>query len=482
MNLISQAAEKIRLWRKDAIQFVRDNFKVEPDAWQKEFLIALASQDKDKIRISLNACAGPGKTAALAWAGWWFLACWGREGNHPKGVAIAITRDNLKDNLWPELAKWQSHSEFLKAAFEWTKERIYAVDHPETWFLSARSWSKDADAETQGRTLSGIHSDYVFFIIDESGDIPITVLKSAEQALGNTVFGKIVQAGNPTSHSGMLYAAYSTLRHLWHVICITGDPDDPNRSPRIDIDWAKEQIRTYGRDNPWVMSFILGQFPPSALNTLLGPEEVQAAIGRHVKEDQYSFSQKRIGVDVARFGDDSTVIFPRQGLASFEPIHMRNARSNDIAARVISKKAEFGSELEFVDSTGGYGSGVVDSMIQAGHSPIEVDFSGKATDPKYFNKRSEMWFLMAEWVKKGGCLPNIPILIRELTAPTYTFQNGKFRLEEKDQIKKRLQFSPDYADALATTFALTEMPASMQALTGIPTMENTHKSDYDPFN
>ena len=477
---IAIAASVILKWRKDSVEFVRYHFNVEPDAWQRQYLKSLVSGDSSDKRISLNACAGPGKTAVLAWSGWWFLTCWGREGNHPKGVAIAVTRDNLKDNLWPELSKWQGHSEYLKRAFVWTKERIYAADHPETWFLSARSWSKDADAETQGRTLSGIHSDYVFFIIDESGDIPVTVLKSAEQALGNTRFGKIVQAGNPTSHDGMLYAAYSNLRHLWNVICITGDPEDPDRSPRIDIEWAEEQIRTYGRDNAWVMSYILGKFPKSSMNTLLSPDEVQDAMGRHVTEDKYSFSQKRLGVDVARFGDDCTVIFRRQGLVSYKPIIMRKNDSNEVSARVMVEKLEFGSEMELIDSTGGYGSGVIDAMRVASHTPIEVNFSSSATDDQYYNKRSEMWFKMAEWVKAGGCLPDDPLLMRELTAPKYYFQNGKFRLEEKEQIKKRLQFSPDRGDALACTFALPDMPGAKHTQKVFRNRVAQH--DYNPYD
>lgn len=477
-----QGWERILAWRADPLLFVRENFFIEPDEWQKQFLKALASKDKDKVRISLNACAGPGKTAALAWAAWWFLVCWGREGNHPKGVAIAVTRDNLKDNLWPELSKWQSHSSFLKAAFTWTKERIYANDHPETWFLSARSWSKDADAETQGRTLSGIHSDYVFFIIDESGDIPVTVLKSAEQALGNTVFGKIVQAGNPTSHEGMLYAAYSTLRHLWHVICITGDPEDPDRSPRIDIEWARQQIETYGRDNPWVMSYILGKFPESSLNTLLSPDEVHAAMNRRVDESQFEFSQKRIGIDVAYSGLDSTVIFPRQGLISYKPIQMRTDKPSEIAGRAMNYRQEFNYELCYIDDTGGFGRGVIDFLQQTGQTPIGVHFSGKADDPQYYNKRAEIWFRMAQWVKNGGSLPNLPILVRELCAPQYFIHNGKLQLEDKEQIKKRLQFSPDHGDALALTFTSPDMPASMSHLMGENIQLNNHVSDYDPYS
>lgn len=458
-------------------------FGVEPDIWQLKVLEAFASPDPKKTRISMQACAGPGKSAVLAWCDWNFLSCYGGIGQHPKGAAVSITGANLADNLWPELAKWQARSDYLSRAFTWTKSRIFANDHPETWFMSARSFARTANVEEIGRTLSGLHSDFVLYNIDESGDIPPAIIKSAEQGLATSPkFGKILQAGNPTSLSGMLNAAATTLNHLWYVVRVTGDPDDKDRSPRIDIDWAREQIKTYGRDNPWVMAYILGLFPPSSINVLMGPDEVAAAIDRHLSEDKYNFSQKRLGIDVARFGDDRTVIFPRQGLASFKPVEMRNARSNEIAARVAMAKAKWHSEMEFVDGTGGYGSGVIDFLYQAGHTPLEVHFSGKAIDSRYFNKRSEMWFGMAEWVKRGGALPNAPGLQRELTAPTYTFQNGKFRVEEKDQIKKRLQFSPDMADALGLTFALPDMPAA-ESLEGRKVSRNNKaRSEWDPFD
>lgn len=477
------AAETIQRWRNDPVLFVRQNFKIEPDAWQIEALEALGSTDKNKSRISLQACAGPGKSAFLAWAILWFLACKAKKGEHPKGAAVAVTRDNARDNIWPEVKKWQSRSPFLDAAFEWTKERIAAKDHPQTWFLSLRSWSKTADEEEQGRTLSGCHSRYVLFVIDESGDIPISVLKAAEQGLSNCEWGKIIQAGNPTSLEGMLYAAATTLRDKWHVISITGDPDDPKRSPRIDIDWAREQISKYGRNDPWVMSYILGKFPPASINALLSLEDVEAAMNRKLRQEQFCFAQKRLGVDAARFGDDPWVIFPRQGLFAGMPVEMRRPRSNEVAARVIAAKMKWGSEMEFVDGTGGYGSGAIDAMIQAGHSPLEIQFGGKAIDPRYFNKRSEIIMLCAEWVKRGGHLPNIPALRKEMTSVTYTFQNGKFRVEEKEQVKKRLGFSPNFFDALALTFSLPEMPASNSPeaiLSG--ERPGTLKHEWDPFD
>jgi hypothetical protein len=227
-------------------------------------------------------------------------------------------------------------------------------------------------------------------------------MAAAEAGLASGIECHIVQAGNPTNLEGPLYRACTSERHLWALVEITGDPDDPRRSPRVSLQWAREQIEKYGRDNPWVLVNVFGKFPPSSINALLGPDDVSASTQRHLREDQYEWAQKRLGVDVARFGDDRTVIFPRQGLASFKPIEMRNARTTDIAARVALAKSRWGSEVEFVDDTGGWGAGVIDNLLLGGISPIPVNFSGKATDPRYFNKRSEMYFLAAEWVKKGG--------------------------------------------------------------------------------
>jgi hypothetical protein len=161
---------------------------------------------------------------------------------------------------------------------------------------------------------------------------------------------------------------------------------------------------------------------------------------------------------------------------------MQGARTNDIAARAIQAKVNWGSELEFVDGSGGWGAGVVDSMIQARHSPVEVNFAGKAIDPRYANKRAEMWFLMSEWVKRGGALPNDSRLLKELVSPTYSLSNGRFLIEPKDQLKKRLGFSPDMADGLALTFSLPEMPAKKFIHQSIQESAGKALTDYDPYD
>src|SRR5690606_1436518 len=100
----------------------------------------------------------------------------------------------------PELSHWRERSAYLKAAMEWTKERIFCKRHPETWFFSARAFSKKANAEEQGRTLSGLHAKFVMVAVDESGEVPPAVMKAGEQAFSSqsTVWGRAIQAGNPS--------------------------------------------------------------------------------------------------------------------------------------------------------------------------------------------------------------------------------------------------------------------------------------------
>jgi phage terminase large subunit len=452
-----KARATLRRWREDPVAFVRENFHVEPDAWQVEALRLFPHNQ----RLALKACKGPGKTAFKAWIIWNFLAT----RPHPKIAATSITEDNLSDGLWTELAKWQRLSPFLREHFTWTKTRVFCNDAPETWFAAARTWPKSADPTRQADTLAGLHADYILFVIDEAGSIPQAIVATAEAALATGIETRLVIGGNPTDLAGPLYAACVTHRHLWSVVEITGDPDNPERSSRIDLQWARDQIGMYGRDNPWVMVNVLGQFPPSSLNALLGPEDVKAAMARTLERDVYGWAQVRLGIDVARYGDDRTVIFPRQGRQAFAPSVMRHARgssvSTDIATAVLAKRAEFGGTgLMILDATGGWAAGASDVLKTSGtlHTdrPVDVQFHGASGNDKYRNRRAEMWFGMAEWVKSGGALPNLPELVGELTTPTYTFVNGKFLIEPKDQVKERLGRSPDLADALALTFALPE--------------------------
>lgn len=454
----AEAYAKVKRWRGDALNWAVEVVNLEPDPWQAEALRRLSATR----RLCLKACKGPGKTAFLALAIWWFLMTH----YEPRVGATSITGDNLRDNLWAELAKWRYRSTILQRAFEWTASRIQLVgERGEVWYASARTWPRSGDREAQAHALAGLHAENTMFVLDESGGIPQSVMTTAEAVLATGKDVKVLQAGNPTHLEGPLHRACTVDSALWDLIEISGDPelsdDDPRRSPRIRRDYAREEIKKWGRDNPWVQVNILGNFPKSSLNTLLGPDEVREAMARVLDADLYRWAQKRLGIDVARFGDDRTVIFPRQGLAAFRPVVMRNARTDAIAARVALAKSAWGSEMELVDDTGGWGHGVIDQLLAAQHSPIGIQFHAPALDPQYFNRRTEMWMSMAKWVQGGGALPNLPDLVGELVTPTYTFFQGQFRLEEKDQIKARIGRSPDLADGLGLTFAFPDMPAAI---------------------
>lgn len=460
-----RAAEKIAQWRSDPVLFVREVFGTEPDFWQVDFLLAYNKNE----RVGAKAAKGCGKTAVLAWCAWHFLLT----RPYAKIVATSITGDNLKDGLWSEMAKWMNKSELLKAAFTWTATRIYANDSPETWFMSARTWPRNANAEQQADTLAGLHADYILFILDEVGGIPDSVMATAEAALASGIECKLLICGNPTHLTGPLYRACTSAASLWKIIEITGDPDDPKRSARIKIEWAREQIKQHGRDHPWVMVNVLGKFPPASLNALLGPDEMEAAFNRILPVTAYDFAAKILGVDVARQGGDRTVIFPRQGLVAFKPKVMRIPNLMDIAAVVAQAITTWRPDAVFVDATGGWGWGVIDKLQSLGHAVIPVEYSGKSSNARYTNKRTEMSFEAAEWVKRGGCLPRVEEMKEEATALQYFFKNDKMALIEKDQIRAEIGASPDLWDAFAQTFAFPVAPPD-------PLAKYRNKPDVDP--
>jgi len=476
---IARAQARIQKWRRDPVRFVTECFGVEPDAWQADALRRVGGDHNPARRLCLKACTGPGKSTVLAWIGWHRLACFAGRGEHPKGAALSITADNLKDNLWAELAKWQARSAFLAGAFTWTKEKIYANDHHETWFLSARSFAKDADAETIGRALSGLHSQYPFILLDETGDMPVSVGRAASQIFtGIPRDALIAQAGNPTSTTGLLHDSCTNAGEQWDVITVSADPDDPNRTPRVSIEHAQEMIRAYGRDNPWVMATILGLFPPSWFNALLGSDDVDAAIARSYRADEIASAPVVLGGDVARQGDDSSAVAQRQGRQAFPISMFRIPDTMVLAGQFIRLAKESGADGFFVDETGGYGAGVIDAMRQLGHTVIGVQFGGKPNDYRYFNKRSEMYFELAAWVKSGGALPDDRQLKEELCATTFVYQGDKFRIVEKELIKKKLGRSPDKADALALTFAYPVAKPDPMDKFRTP----AQKREHDPFS
>jgi hypothetical protein len=268
--------------------------------------------------------------------------------------------------------------------------------------------------------------------------------------------GRVMLAGNPTSTEGPLYRITKRDRARWWVYEISSDPADPNRTPRVDPAEAQAAIDAWGRDSDFVKVNILGQFPSQQANKLIGMDLALLA-GKRTVPQGYEQDALVFGYDVARFGDNACVLFARQGQMTWKPVIWREVDTMTQADRLAEEWEDRRPDQFFLDQSG-VGGGVIDRLRQMGIPVIAIDFGGTPLDVRFQDRRSEMYWRMAEWLKKGGVLYDSADLRAELVAPKFEYrQTGrvtKFKLESKDEMKKRGIQSPDMADALALTFAM----------------------------
>lgn len=444
------AADRLVRWREHPSQFVREVFGAEPEPWQEEVLEAFPGEPA----VAMAAAKGCGKSTVEAWIIWNFLAT----RPHPNIACVSVTGSNLKDNLWKELAVWRKRAPMLEAGFEQTSERIYHKGHHETWWCSARSFPKDGNNQEQADALAGLHADYCMAVLDESGGIPPGVLATAEAVLTSRVEGHVLQGGNTTDVASALYASTVTRASSWRCFHITGDPDDPKRSARVSPEYALRMIRDYGRDDDRTRVNVFALWPKQPFTRLLGLEHIQVARKRSYRQDAIDEFPKVLGVDVAFQGGDLTVIYPRQGPVAFTPIVLSGQTPYRVAAAVAQEWDRFGADGCFVDNTGGYGMAVIMALQQLGRRPVPVGFAEGSREAGFANRRAEMLYGLAEWVKTTGSLTgpaeHLDELCRELVELEYWRNGDKIQIIAKDDIREALGGrSPDYSDALALTFA-----------------------------
>ena len=222
----------------------------------------------------------------------------------------------------------------------------------------------------------------------------------------------------------------------------------------------------------------LCDFSASMDNALITIDKVTDAASKKMTDNDILGSARILGVDVARYGSDRSVIQKRQGLVAFEPKIFNDIDNMTLAGMVAQEVNEWEPDAVFIDS--GRGEGVIDRLRQLGYFVTEVNFGGKPLSPTYNNKRSEMWDNIRIWLDDGGALPNHTDLKTDLCVPLYKFDSGnRLQLESKDDIKKRGGRSPDLGDALALTFSY---PVAAKKLGHFGFKEEVVMADYDPFN
>jgi hypothetical protein len=420
-----------------------------PDLWQADVLEYIGKAMEESAQshgkptfVAVRSGHGIGKGCLSSWIIDWFKST----RPHPQIVVTANTKPQLETKTWREVAKWQNLAN-NKHWFKHTATANYHIEHERTWRANMLPWSKE-----KSEAFAGTHEKHVLFLFDESSGIEDIIWEVSEGAF--TEPGALwVCLGNPTQATGRFSDCFKkdNLKNggrwkTWEI--------DSRSVKRTNKETINDLIHTYGMDSDFVRVRVLGKEPRAGAMQLIGDYAVQEAVRRVIHPSEYTAQPKILGVDVARSGLDASVIIKRQGFASFDLEKFNVSDSMQFASIVARRIEKWNPDAVFIDEVG-IGGGVVDRLRSLGHEVIGVNGSKIAGERnKYFNKRTEEWVLMKDWIERSGQIPDDRELKEDLVSPEYGFDNqDRWQLERKEEVKERLGRSPDCADALALTFA-----------------------------
>lgn len=455
-----------------------------PDTWQIDILTAIRDglSLNHALRIAVASGHGPGKSALVAWILLWAVATC----VDTRCVVTANTDTQLRTKTWAELAKWYRLC-LCRHWFNLTATALYSVDgaHERTWRVDMVPWS-----ENRTEAFAGLHNQgkRILVVFDEASAIPDVIWETTEGALTDAETEIIWAAfGNPTRNTGRFRECFGRFRHRWLRRQI--DSRTARMTNKAEI---AEWIKDYGEDSDFVRVRVKGEFPRAGSMQFIASDLVEAAMSADRDQDVTIYDPLVMGVDVARFGMDRTVIVLRRGrdARTLPWVKLSGADTMTVAAKIAELAEYYKPDAIFVDG-GGPGGGVVDRLRMLHHPVIEVQFGGKADRAGsntqsgaiiYANKRAEMWGLMREWLS-GGMLPtNDQELLADLTGVEYGYalKDGRdaILLEKKEDMRKRGLASPDLADALACTFAYPVAPHDHSAAF---TRSPRYQAEYDPY-
>lgn len=434
----------------DPVLFAQDVFNIE--LWDKQAEVARAIAFSEFGRVAVRSGHKVGKSLLDM-----VIACqFVLTKPEARVVLTAPTGRQVRSILWREL-------NLLHTKSRWPLGGKLSMQPDIGWqFPDGREVVGFATDEPE--RMAGISGRNVLFIVDEASGVPEAIFEAIE---GNRAGGaKILLTSNPTKTAGTFFDAFNEKRSLWETFHISSDTT-PNALTGQRLvpglatkEWCEEKAEEWGQDSPLYAVRVKGDFPREGFNTVIPIHLLELALQGWEDAVPEPGDEARIGVDVARFGDDETVIFPVRGLRAFEPEVFTNLRTEQVVGHVLNraKKMRIGQReiVKVLVDVIGVGAGVADDLrtkqSSQGIELVEVNSSERANDPeKYFNVRSEMWFGMKDWLKAGGKLPRgVAKLESELVAPQFEYDaHGRYKVEGKKEIKKRLKRSPDRADGLA---------------------------------
>ena len=429
-----------------------------PEDWAKDLMNRIRDGITDlnsAIQEAIASGHGIAKSATVAHLTLWAFTTF----PDTRGVITANTETQLKTKTWAELGKWFNLCFFSREFFTLTATGLFAKDpdRERTWRIDMIPWSEKNPA-----AFAGLHNKgkRLLLIFDEASEIPDIIWETAEGALTDADTEIIWLAfGNPTRNSGRFRECFSggKFERQWHTLQID------SRSVRItNKKRLQGWIDAYGLDSDFVRVRVLGQFPRKGLMEFFSAEEIDAAMTREPivqKTDPLA-----LGVDVARYGMNASVLFYRKGRdAQTIPRERYNGLSTvDLADRIAEAHLRLRPDGIMIDG-GGVGGGVVDIVRAKRLFCYEVQFGGKDiiynsiygnTGERYANNRAAMYGACRAWLKSGS-LPPDPELRRQMLAIRYTFNNkDEIILERKEDLvdEDGSGISLDDIDALCLTF------------------------------
>jgi hypothetical protein len=431
----------------------------EIEAWQKEALEALVNHDK----LTIRSGHGVGKSTLLSWIIIWWLST-----RYPARVGCtAPTSHQLFDILWSEVVTWLKKApQNIQSQFRVKSDRIELVERgvdlggKSSSFAVARTSRKE-----QPEALAGLHSENMLFIIDESSGVDEAVFETARGAL-STPGAKVVQTGNPTRRNGYFYRSHTSLEG-WvrmQVPCWA--------STRVSRSYIDEMGRDYGEDSNVFRVRVAGEFPKQDDDVLIPFELVEAAMHRDIVEPRDLI--KIWGLDVARFGNDDTVLTKRSIRTMRHPQIVLQQKDTTEIVGMVKNEWDDTKEIDrpehiFVDVIG-LGSGVVDRGREL-HLPmvgINVAELPPVVTSKAFRMRDDLWMNSKKlFESRNFSMVYDEKLLAELTSVKFKIlSSGKIQVESKDEMKRRGLKSPNRADSFNLTCARTAAIASGRTRSG----------------
>ena len=440
-NLRAEAAIAVlRRARRDPAFFFKRFLGWTP--WSRQLEIAEAVRDAIEgpgpKRVAVRSGNGVGKTAIAARVMLWTLRC------YPGSVVIttAPTTRQVNELLWRE----------AREAYHGSPVPLGGLfyDGQTRWDLGPRRFAMGMSPEnTRPERFQGFHADTILFIVDEASGVPPAHWEALKGSLlaGNAV---VLAIGNPTRLHGEFYDAFHRNAALWRRLHISAF-DTPNLMGGhvpglVTAEAVREAEAEWGKENPLYEVRILGDFPRAASNQIIPLEWLEQALRVPPQPGPAA-----LGVDVARSGEDETVLALVVG-NRLERIETWTGQDTMRTAGAVNAYASAMPELSIAVDDGGVGGGVVDRLRELDVPVHAVKFGGRADGHgavHFRNKLSEMYWRLRRKLEAGELsLVEDTKLMAQLTQVEWELESDRaIRIHKRGKAKALP--SPDRADALA---------------------------------